>query len=73
LGLNTKLHKKSKLIMKQAAIPNIKVAEEFDWRDHNAVTPVKNQVLIISILKLKNINHLNQMNRVNVDLAGHSR
>jgi cathepsin F len=44
LGLNTNLHKKSKMVMKQAAIPDIKVADEFDWRDHNAVTPVKNQV-----------------------------
>jgi C1A family cysteine protease len=37
------------MVMKQAAIPNIKVADEFDWRDHNAVTPVKNQVLTILI------------------------
>jgi len=39
--------------MKKAVIPNINLADEFDWRNYNAVTPVKNQVSSTLINKFK--------------------
>ncbi|XP_059483210.1 uncharacterized protein LOC132201224 isoform X2 [Neocloeon triangulifer] len=43
LGLRPDFEKKGKLVMKNASIPNITLPDEFDWRNFNAVTPVKNQ------------------------------
>jgi len=43
LGLRKDLHQENSIPMRMASIPNIKLPTSFDWRDHNAVTPVKNQ------------------------------
>ncbi|CAB3374118.1 Hypothetical predicted protein [Cloeon dipterum] len=43
LGFKPAFEKKGKLVMKKAIIPNITLPDEFDWRNYNAVTPVKNQ------------------------------
>ncbi len=32
-----------------ADIPDVDIPTAFDWRDHNAVTPVKNQVNIVKL------------------------
>uniref|UniRef100_A0A646QI32 Cystatin n=1 Tax=Hemiscolopendra marginata TaxID=943146 RepID=A0A646QI32_9MYRI len=41
LGLNPSLARHER--QRQAKIPNVQFPPSFDWRDHNAVTPVKNQ------------------------------
>ncbi|XP_052123154.1 uncharacterized protein LOC113207913 isoform X1 [Frankliniella occidentalis] len=43
LGLRKDLHQENGIPMRMASIPNIKLPTSFDWRDHDAVTPVKNQ------------------------------
>lgn len=44
LGLRRDLHQENAIPMRMADIPDIMLPSSFDWRDHNAVTPVKNQV-----------------------------
>jgi len=45
LGLDSSLTNKKTL--PKAVIPqSVTIPKEFDWRDHDAVTPVKNQVPI---------------------------
>lgn len=49
LGLNPSLGRNK--ILPMAEIPrDFATPSEFDWRDHNVVTPVKNQVLIYNYL-----------------------
>ncbi|KAK3912549.1 Putative cysteine proteinase [Frankliniella fusca] len=43
LGLRKDLRQENAIPMRMASIPNIELPTSFDWRDHNAVTPVKNQ------------------------------
>jgi C1A family cysteine protease len=34
--------------LKEAKIPDVALPQEFDWRDYNIVTKVKNQVILSS-------------------------
>ncbi|XP_034238898.1 uncharacterized protein LOC117643876 isoform X1 [Thrips palmi] len=43
LGLKPALKQENAIPAPMADIPNIKLPTSFDWREHNAVTPVKNQ------------------------------
>jgi hypothetical protein len=44
LGLNPKLKVSNSIPLKEAKIPDVQLPTEFDWRGHNVVTEVKNQV-----------------------------
>lgn len=44
LGLNPKLKVPNDIPLNEAKIPDVKLPAEFDWRSHNVVTEVKNQV-----------------------------
>jgi C1A family cysteine protease len=44
LGLNPNLKSPNSIPLKEAKIPDVQLPAEFDWRSHNVVTEVKNQV-----------------------------
>ncbi|CAK9813258.1 Putative cysteine proteinase CG12163 [Anthophora quadrimaculata] len=43
LGLRPDLKQENEISLPEAKIPDIPLPPKFDWRDHNAVTPVKDQ------------------------------
>nr|XP_003707276.1 PREDICTED: uncharacterized protein LOC100880620 [Megachile rotundata] len=43
LGLKTNLNQENDIPLQEAVIPDIDLPPKFDWREYNAVTPVKDQ------------------------------
>jgi hypothetical protein len=45
LGLNPKLKVSNSIPLEETEIPDVQLPEEFNWRDHNVDTEVKNRVM----------------------------